>query len=116
MVIVASILLAFGIEAWWGERLEREEEQRLLVALLEESQDTLQQIERNVSFHTALIASANALLSAPLSPTATFPSDCGAYDWNVAAQELGRYVREHGTSANCLTRCSEYPACPTRWR
>ena len=150
VVIVGSILLAFGIQAWWDGRGEREEEQRLLVALLEESRDALQQIDRNVAFHEALIASANALLTAPLSPTATFSADSldrligdltwkrsvdfetstlntilfggrlavidsaelreritewqgaldeiadvAAHDWDLAAEELRGYVREH---------------------
>ena len=36
VVIVGSILLAFGIEAWWEERVEDDLEQRHLVALLAE--------------------------------------------------------------------------------
>ena len=35
-VIVGSILLAFGIDAWWDEQQEREEEQRLLLDLIQE--------------------------------------------------------------------------------
>ena len=33
VVIVASILLAFGIDAWWEQRQDREEERRILQAL-----------------------------------------------------------------------------------
>ena len=37
VVIVGSILLAFGIQAWWDDRQEREEEGRILAGLLQES-------------------------------------------------------------------------------
>jgi hypothetical protein len=74
-VIVGSILAAFTIQAWWDDRMEGEEEQRLLGSLLEESQVTLQQIEENMSFHEAIMASADALLAAPLSQTASFSAD-----------------------------------------
>jgi hypothetical protein len=33
VVIVGSILLAFGIEAWWDGRIERERELRYVAAL-----------------------------------------------------------------------------------
>ena len=36
VVIVGSILLAFGIEAWWDGMQERAEEQVVLLALQEE--------------------------------------------------------------------------------
>ncbi len=36
VVIVGSILLAFGIEAWWDERQERREETELLLGLRQE--------------------------------------------------------------------------------
>ncbi|MEM6937258.1 MAG: hypothetical protein AAF552_12430 [Pseudomonadota bacterium] len=39
VVIVASILLAFGIEAWWDERQNREEEQQILAGLEREFTD-----------------------------------------------------------------------------
>ena len=39
-VIVASILLAFGIQAWWDESQDRAEEQRVLVALLAEFEES----------------------------------------------------------------------------
>ena len=36
LVIVSSILLAFGIDAWWDERQEHREEQQILQDLQEE--------------------------------------------------------------------------------
>jgi hypothetical protein len=52
--IVASILLAFGIEAWWGEREERSTEQRILLVLDAELQANLRLIEEEISYHTAM--------------------------------------------------------------
>ena len=75
LVIVISILAAFGIQALWEDRGETEEEQRLLGALLEESQDALAQIDANMVFHEVLVASTKAILSAPLSQTAAFSAD-----------------------------------------
>jgi len=45
VVIVGSILLAFGIEAWWDGRQEREEEQAILTALRSELADARQGFE-----------------------------------------------------------------------
>jgi UDP-N-acetylmuramyl pentapeptide phosphotransferase/UDP-N-acetylglucosamine-1-phosphate transferase len=39
--IVASILLAFGIQAWWDERQELEEANKLLSSVLEESRQNV---------------------------------------------------------------------------
>ena len=36
VVIVGSILLAFGIDAWWDERQDRAVEQALLTGLVED--------------------------------------------------------------------------------
>jgi len=45
IAIVASILLAFGIDAWWGERLERSQEQILLTRLSTEFLTNLERID-----------------------------------------------------------------------
>ena len=45
IAIVASILLAFGIDAWWGERLERSQEQILLTRLSTEFSTNLERID-----------------------------------------------------------------------
>jgi hypothetical protein len=46
IAIVASILLAFGIDAWWGERLERSSEQVLLSRLSTEFSTNLERINK----------------------------------------------------------------------
>ncbi len=40
VVIVGSILLAFGLQAWWDGVQERQEEQRVLAALAEDFEET----------------------------------------------------------------------------
>ena len=50
-VIVASILLAFGIDAWWDGRQERAEEQRLLVSLADEFATTRDSLSRALEAH-----------------------------------------------------------------
>ena len=51
--IVAGILLAFGIEAWWSEREERSTEQKILRVLDAEMQLNLSMIEEEISYHSA---------------------------------------------------------------
>ena len=74
VVIVASILLAFGIEAWWSRAQEREEETRLLGAVLEDARANLGILEENRAYHAAVLNSARRILqlagegSARLSP------------------------------------------------
>ena len=49
-VIIGSILIAFSIDAWWEERLEREDEQRYLASLHQEFTESLKiviQVEAN---------------------------------------------------------------------
>ena len=45
VVIVGSILLAFGIQAWWDESQEREEEQEALAGLSSDFQANIAQLE-----------------------------------------------------------------------
>ncbi len=45
VVIVGSILLAFGLQAWWGERQERRAEQELLLNLQGEFSANLASLE-----------------------------------------------------------------------
>jgi hypothetical protein len=49
VVIVASILLAFGIEAWWNETQERAGEQQLLVVLERDMERSRSDLERVLS-------------------------------------------------------------------
>ena len=55
--IVASILLAFSIEAWWADRQEQIEERRILLALQAEFELNLAQIENQLSYRHVMISS-----------------------------------------------------------
>lgn len=52
-VIVASILLAFGIDAWWDGHLERVDEREILAALETEFTANLDLLDRVIETHTA---------------------------------------------------------------
>ena len=64
VAIVASILLALAIDAWWVGQQEREEVQVLLTALKEEAQSNLLEIDKELTYRRAAIESATKLLSA----------------------------------------------------
>ena len=52
VVIVASILLAFGIEAWWGERTDARQEEALLLALASDFETTATLFSQVSAAHT----------------------------------------------------------------
>jgi hypothetical protein len=54
VAIVASILLAFSIDAWWDGHQERQEEERLLIALLDEFRENKGLLEEARIFHRAV--------------------------------------------------------------
>lgn len=51
-MIVASILLAFGIDAWWDRHLDRAEEREILAALETEFTRNVDLLDRVIEFHT----------------------------------------------------------------
>ena len=53
VAIVVSILLAFGIQAWWDNHQERDTEQRILLALKAEIRKNLVELESQVQFREA---------------------------------------------------------------
>jgi hypothetical protein len=59
VAIVASILLAFGIDAWWGERLEQSNEQVLLTRLGAEFAANLDRIDQVKGLSIIVDASLN---------------------------------------------------------
>jgi len=50
-VIVASILLAFAIDAWWDERQERTEETEILLGLKSEFSRYRDDLEKSIEYH-----------------------------------------------------------------
>lgn len=60
--IVASILLAFAIDAWWENRTDRGEERELLFALQLELQKNIALVDSSLVFRRAVLASTTELL------------------------------------------------------
>jgi len=65
-VIVASILLAFAIDAWWETHHDRQEQQRILVGLKEELESNLDRIEVELSYRYSVIESIRKIFDASL--------------------------------------------------
>jgi len=63
LAIVVSILLAFGIQAWWEERQERAVEKALLAGLIEDLRVDSADYEGFAAVHRDRIAGADFLLS-----------------------------------------------------
>jgi hypothetical protein len=77
--IVASILLAFAIDAWWEDRQDRENEKEYLVSLRQELADSIEFAKENeelrrkvVDAHVSLIAQVQGAKRAP---------DRDLYEW-----------------------------------
>lgn len=62
VVIICSILAAFAIDAWWEERLEREDEQRYLTSLHQEFRQSLEIVVRRDAVRKEALASSKALI------------------------------------------------------
>lgn len=75
LVVVAGILVALALNAWWQGQQQIREEQRLLVALLDEftaNQDRLAEI---LAFHTDVKGTARTLLAVSADPNHTVTAD-----------------------------------------
>ena len=64
LLIIVSILLAFGIDAWWEERRERIEEHEILLGLKQEFEQNQHAIESQVALHEDTLGSLETLLRA----------------------------------------------------
>ncbi len=73
VVIVGSILLAFGIEAWWDDHQDRAEEQRIFVGLKSEFEQNLGLIEIELSYRNAVINSILKIFDASVAPSSLEP-------------------------------------------
>ncbi|WOJ97397.1 hypothetical protein R0137_02210 [Congregibacter brevis] len=62
--IVASILLAFAIDAWWDERKERRYEQETVLGLKAEYEEHYKDISWQIDFHGELLRGITTLLQA----------------------------------------------------
>ena len=62
--VVASILLAFAIDAWWEDRADSIEEAEILMALKREFEANLVTLEEQLAYREAVRESANTILQA----------------------------------------------------
>ena len=71
--IVGSILLAFAIDAWWADRQDRAEEQRIFLGLKSEFEQNLGLIEIELSYRDAVIDSILKIFDAAVAPSSLDP-------------------------------------------
>lgn len=62
VVIVVSILLAFGIDAWWDAAQEREEERQALEALADDFESAAQTVDDYLLIMDSIALAANVIL------------------------------------------------------
>ena len=75
VAIVASILLAFSIDAWWANQVDSIEEKEILTALQREFETNLVTLEEQLSYREAVRASANLILTAAAGKTRLEPAE-----------------------------------------
>jgi len=98
VAIVASILLAFAIDAWWAERQEREFEQETLAALSEEFQGHQAELLAARRGHEFMLDSIGHLMA--YAKTGVYPSDQISIDRSMNflrmpfTSDLGSGVRD----------------------
>ncbi|MEJ2203960.1 MAG: hypothetical protein P8170_07610 [Gemmatimonadota bacterium] len=91
VTIALSILVAFGIDAAWGEWNETREEQRILTSLLDELIQNERYLETAVALQSDIRAAIVELLSQAALPQATISADstdrliATASTWNAGA-------------------------------
>lgn len=97
--IVVSILLAFGVQAWWEDRRESTELEGMLALLLGEVTRNIDMLATAVDAHrelqVAIIASQEAgswyaLPSNPFFPVEVFNPDNGAFEALIASGLIGQ--------------------------
>ncbi len=71
--IVGSILLAFAIDAWWADRQDRAEEQRIFLGLKSEFEQNLGLIEIELSYRHAVVDSILKIFDASVAQTSLEP-------------------------------------------
>lgn len=75
IAIVTSILLAFGIEAWWSERQNQEVVEAHLAAVKGELQANVRAIDHELVYRTAVLDSIEKLTSPELKVDSLTPSE-----------------------------------------
>ncbi len=74
-LIVASILLAFGIDAWWGGYRDRSEEGRVLLGLESEFREHVGTLDRTIERSNATLRRLRYLLDGEMGGAGETPAD-----------------------------------------
>ena len=74
LIVVLSILVAFSLDAWWNQRLERRDERDVLESLSVEMQTNRRQLETTLEIHNWVLEAANSILLLT-GPAAAAPGD-----------------------------------------
>ena len=95
IVIGASILAAFGLQAWWDDHVEREEERQVLTALLEETKTNRVELGHMQSYHREALENVVTLLEIGASRPRSIAPDsidvllANASGWQIPAYDRG---------------------------
>lgn len=86
VVITMSILLAFSLDRWWDVRKDHGDEQKLLIALVEEFEATAQELRDSWDRHETRRAAAEALALVDLGTLGQITADSATSLWNYATK------------------------------
>jgi hypothetical protein len=75
LVVVTGVLVALALSAWWEGQQQVREEQRLLVALLDEFTANQGRLGEILDFHTDVKGTARTLLAVSVAPNDTVTAD-----------------------------------------
>jgi hypothetical protein len=75
VVVVAGVLIALAINAWWSARQRAQDERRLIAALESEFAGNHGRLAKVTAFHEALKATTQTLLALSANPPATLTPD-----------------------------------------
>lgn len=129
LVIVVSILLAFGIDAWWEEQGARAEERSVLLALEAEFRSNAERLSSALTWYQERYASARRILELSDGPAGalsdeelrsllsdllrkrSFYLDSGAHDALLASGELAVISDEE-----LRNRLAAWPSVVAEWQ
>ena len=123
MAIVASILLAFAIDAWWANRADSIEEAEILTALQREFELNLVTLEEQRAYREAVRASANTILQAAAGQIRLEPAEfdrlLGDIVWtgwvDLSSGALESLLQSGKLSLIKIRKLSEYLAALPYW-
>jgi|GEM_PF-3287463 len=75
MAIIVSILLAFGIDAWWEDRQQQHDETVLLQAILDDLTEKRSRLAYDRRYNQAILESARTLVNAAATPQRNLEND-----------------------------------------